>query len=148
MNNLNEFSFVYNNSFPALEVKADNYTKRTPINLDHFRKKTKIQELLTLSTIRIVFPENDCLANEMSVENSLSILEWLDDSYDLPKVALDEDGDVIFAWESRDKTCLLTIEENLLHLYSLDNNGNTLIRLDDIESSLNSFASEILPELF
>jgi len=148
MNNLNEFSFAYNTSFPALKVKTDNYTKRTPINLDHFRKKTKIQELLTLSIANAVFPENDCPANVTSVENSLIILEWLDDSHDLPKVALDEEGDVIFAWESKDKTCLLTIEKNLLHLYSLDNDGNTLIRLDDIEFSLNSFDSEVLPELF
>lgn len=148
MNTQNEPSFAYNAPFPALEVKADNYVGRTPINLDHFRKKTKIQELLTLSTINAVFPEDSCLANVTSVNNSLLILGWLDDSYDLPKVALDEDGDVIFAWENRDKTCLLTIEENFLHFYSLDNNGNTLVRIDDIEFSLNNFYSEILPDLF
>lgn len=148
MNSLNEISFANNTFIPALEVITDNFIGRTPINLDRFRKKTKIQELLTLSKTEKVFPENNCLANVTSVKNSLIILEWLDDNYNLPKVALDEDGDVIFAWESREKTCLLTIEESLLHFYSLDNNGSTQIRLDSIGFSLNNFASEILPELF
>ena len=120
----------------------------TTTNLEHYRKKQKIKQFLKQSTKEMIFPNADYLACEASVTNSLLILEHLDDSYDLPKIAIDEDGVIIFVWEKTDKTCLLTFEKDLLHFYSHNNQGITLERLDGEQFSKDKFFSKISPKVF
>ncbi len=134
--------------------EANNYAlghkniKPTTTNLAHYIKKFKIKKFLQQSTKEFLFPYADYLACEKSVKNSLLILERLDDSYDLPKIAIDEDGVIIFAWKKVEKTCMLTFEKDLLHFYSHNNQGNTLERIDGEKFSVDTFFLEISHKIF
>ncbi|PCI33139.1 MAG: hypothetical protein COB54_05185 [Alphaproteobacteria bacterium] len=53
----------------------------------------------------------------------------------LPKVAVDEDGEIIFAWNVEERNIVLTFEENLWHFFEKE--GSNPPNYYDEESYVN-----------
>lgn len=85
-------------------------------DLDHYRTKSKLADLLEKFKNIPFFHDSDQCANEAAADNAIKILHQMNDKR-LPKIAVDEDGDIIFAWDMEARNVVLTIEEGLWHFF-------------------------------
>lgn len=95
-----------------IEVKS-----QPPHDLDHYRIKNKLKDLLQKFTKVPFFQDSDQCANEEVAKKANKFLNQISEKMLLPKIAVDEDGDIIFAWEIESRSVILTIEEESWHFF-------------------------------
>lgn len=77
----------------------------------------------------------------IAAESAKRLLALLSEDVPLPKVAPDDDGDVVFAWEVRGRTHLLMVDDRQLHF--VENAGTQQAQyFDNLE-----FGGDLIPEV-
>lgn len=86
--------------------------------LEHARTRKALIELVSqFVTEGLSFDDqSECKANELSAEAASAFLWRLPPEFSLPKIAPDDEGDIVMVWEAADTTVLLTMDSWRLHI--------------------------------
>ncbi len=86
--------------------------------LEHARTRKALIELVSqFVTEGLSFDDRaECKADELSGEAASAFLRRLPPEFSLPKIAPDDEGDVVMVWEAAQTTVLLTIASWKLHV--------------------------------
>lgn len=125
----------------TLEIKNS-----TPHDLDHYRIKSKLTDLLQKFKRVPFFHDSEQCADKGAVDNAIRVLHQMDEKM-LPKVAVDEDGDIIFAWEIENRSVILTLEDDLWHFFEKEGSiaQPPLDEQSYVNGEISSFVWEKIP---
>lgn len=81
-------------------------------------------------------------AHPTAVHRALKFIRDMDDEIKLPKIAYDEDGDILLVWDENPHTLIIMLEPDKWHIYNLD--GEILDDQKYIDNGVDPAVHELL----
>lgn len=101
-------------------------------NLEYEDRRAKLQELIDrMVTAAPSWDGEPLQVSNEAAATAIRFLRVLPSNRELPKVAPDGDGDVILIWEPPHGNCIVTVQDNCLHV--VDQPGSKHVKHIDAE---------------